>query len=139
MRLRTLWVRISWRVMVTLKLRFSLRRMIMRRTCVSGSPRMRRTASPMVMPRTGASSIWLMRSLAIRPARKAGEPSMGETTLTSPSSIEISIPTPTNRPAVPSRNSRKWRGSRNCECGSSPETMPDMASLSSSALSTGST
>ena len=100
---------------------------------------MRLTAWSMVRPRTAVSSMRVMRSPAFRPARKAGEPSMGETTLTRPSSIPISMPTPTKRPVVPSRNSRKLFLSKYCEWGSSPETMPEIASPMSFFSSTVST
>jgi len=93
--------------MVTAKLRSSLLRKMVSKTLVLGSPRMRLTASLMVRPLTAVSSILVIRSLVLRPARKAGEPSMGETTFTKPSSMVISMPTPTKRPLVPSRNSLK--------------------------------
>ena len=100
---------------------------------------MRLTASFSVRPLTAVSSILVIRSSGFRPARKAGEPSIGETTLTRPSSCEISMPTPTKRPVVPSRNSLKDFLSKYCECGSSPATMPEMASVMSFFSSTGST
>ena len=51
----------------------------------------------------------------------------------------ISMPTPTKRPLVPSRNSLKDLRSKYCECGSRLETMPEMASVISFFSSTGST
>ncbi len=125
--------------MVTGKVRFSSLRKIVSMTLVLGSPRMRLTASLSVRPLTTVSSILVIRSLGLRPARKAGEPSIGETTLTRPSSCEISMPTPTKRPDVPSRNSLKDFLSKYCECGSRLATMPEMASVISFFSSTGST
>ena len=75
--LRTDWVRISSRVMVTGKLRFSSLRKIVSVTLVLGSPRMRLTASLSDRPLTAVSSILVIRSLVLRPARKAGVPSIG--------------------------------------------------------------
>jgi len=45
--------------------------------------------------------------------------------------MAISMPTPTNLPVVPSRNSLKAFLSKYCECGSRLETMPTMASVMS--------
>ena len=81
----------------------------------------------------------VMRSPGFMPARKAGLPSMGETTFTRPSSIAISMPMPTNLPPVLSRNSRKLFLSKYWLCGSRPATMPAMASEMSFFSSTGST
>ena len=64
---------------------------------------------------------------------------MGETILISPSSCVISMPTPTNRPEVPSRNSLKDFLSKYWEWGSRLATMPEMASVISFLSSTGST
>ena len=112
---------------------------MLRLTLVAGSPRIFLTAWSSVRPRTAVSSMRLIRSPLFRPARKAGEPSMGETILTRPSSMPISMPTPTNLPVVPSRNSLNVFLSKNCECGSRPDTMPEIASLISFFSSTGST
>jgi hypothetical protein len=125
--------------MVTGKLRLSLLRNTVSSTLVAGSPRMRLTAWSIVSPLTAVSSIRVIRSPALMPARKAGEPSIGETTFTRPSSMPISMPTPTNRPVVPSRNSLKDFLSKYCECGSSPATMPEIASVISFFSSTTST
>ncbi len=108
-------------------------------TLVLGSPRMRLTASLSVRLLTVVSSILVIRSLVFSPARSAGEPSMGETILINPSSWVISMPTPTNLPLVPSRNSLKDFLSKYCECGSRLETMPEMASVISFLSFTGST
>ena len=51
----------------------------------------------------------------------------------------ISMPTPTKRPLVPSRNSLKDFLSKYCEWGSRLATMPEMASEMSFFSSTGST
>ena len=64
---------------------------------------------------------------------------MGETMRINPSSWVISMPTPTKRPVVPSRNSLNDFLSKYCECGSRLETMPEMASVMSFFSSTGST
>ena len=125
--------------METVKVRFSSLRNTVSTTVVLGSPRMRLTASFRLRPLTATSSTLVIKSLGLRPALKAGEPSMGETTLTKPSSWVISIPTPTKEPVVPSRNSLKDFLSKYCECGSSPDTMPEMASEISFFSSTGST
>ena len=53
--------------------------------------------------------------------------------------MPISMPMPTKRPVVASRNSLKVFLSKYCECGSSPATMPPIASLMSFFSSTGST
>ena len=50
------------------------------------------------MPLVGVSSILMMRSPAITPARAAGVSSMGEMTLTKPSSAPTSMPRPPNSP-----------------------------------------
>jgi len=125
--------------MLTTKVRFSSLRNTVSSTLVRGSPRMRLTASLIDRPLTAVSSILVMRSPVFRPARKAGESSMGDTTLTKPSSMVISMPTPTKRPVVPSRNSLYDFLSKYCECGSRLETMPEMASEISFFSSTGST
>jgi hypothetical protein len=132
-------MRISSRVMTTGKLRFSLLRKRVKVTLVFGSPRMRLTAWSIVSPLTAVSSMRVIRSPLLMPARKAGEPSIGDCTLTRPSSMPISMPTPTNLPPVCSRNSFSVFLSKYCECGSSPETMPAMASPMSFFSSTGST
>ncbi len=121
-------MRISSRVMTTGKLRFSLLRKIVSETLVLGSPRMRLTAWSMLRPLTAVSSMRVIRSPLLMPARKAGEPSIGDCTLTRPSSMPISMPTPTKRPPVCSRNSFSVFLSKYCECGSRPATMPEMAS-----------
>src|SRR5574343_1903649 len=136
---RTLWTWLSSRVIEPGKLRFSLLRKMVRLTLVLGSPRIRLTAWSMLSPLTAVSSIRVIRSPLLRPARKAGEPSIGETTLTRPSSMPISMHTPTNLPVVPSRNSLKLFLSKYWLCGSSPATMPPMASVISFFSSTGST
>ena len=136
---RTDCVRISSRVMVTGKVRLSSLRKMVSSTLVLTSPRIFLTASFSDRPRTAVSSILVIRSLGLRPARKAGEPSMGETTLMRPSSCEISMPTPTKRPVVPSLNSLKDFLSKYWEWGSSPATMPEIASEMSFFSSTGST
>ena len=125
--------------MVNGKVRLAALRKIVSVTLVAGSPRMRLTAWSTVRPLTGVSSMRVIRSPLFRPARKAGEPSIGETTLTRPSSMPISMPTPTNLPVVPSRNSLKLFLSKYWLCGSSPATMPPMASEMSFFSSTGST
>ena len=125
--------------MVTGKVRFSSLRNIVSTTLVAGSPRIRLTASLRLNPFTAVSSTLTIKSLGLRPARSAGEPSMGDTTLTTPSSCVISIPTPTNLPVVPSRNSLKDFLSKKVEWGSKLETMPVMASVISFFSSTGST
>ncbi|MNV45968.1 hypothetical protein D3C71_1377820 [compost metagenome] len=133
------WVLISSRVMVTGKVRLSSLRKMVSVTLVLGSPRMRLTASFKDRPLTAVSSILVIRSLVLRPARKAGDPSMGDTTFIKPSSWVISMPTPTKRPEVPSRNSLKDFLSKYWECGSRLATMPEMASVMSFLSSTGST
>ena len=108
-------------------------------TLVAGSPRMRLMAWSIPRPLTGVSSMRVIRSPVLSPARKAGEPSIGETILTTPSSMPISMPTPTKRPVVPSRNSLKVFLSKYWLCGSRPETMPEIASVMSFFSSTLST
>ena len=126
-------------MMLTGKVRPSLLRKTVSTTLVFGSPRMRLTAWSTDKPLTSVSSILVMRSPLFRPARNAGEPSIGLTTLTRPSSMPISMPMPTKRPVVASRNSLKVFLSKYCECGSRPATMPPIASLMSFFSSTGST
>ena len=91
------------RVMVTENVRSSARRMICRRTSVPGSPRISLTASVSVRPFTAVLSMRPIKSLVRNPAAEAGESSMGDTTFTKPSSMVISMPTPTKEPVVPSR------------------------------------
>ncbi|CWM39124.1 Uncharacterised protein [Neisseria meningitidis] len=69
---------------------------------VPGLPRIFFTASLTVMPRVETLSIFTMKSPLFTPARSAGVSSIGETTLTNPSSCPISIPKPPNSPLVDS-------------------------------------
>ena len=66
-------------------------------------PRMRSTASFRVNPSTLSPSTWVIKSPASMPASSAGVPSIGDTTLTKPSSWVTSIPRPPNSPRVCSR------------------------------------
>ncbi|KAG0753096.1 hypothetical protein G6F22_021599 [Rhizopus arrhizus] len=77
-----------------------------------GAPRMSLTASFSVMPLVGVSSILMMRSPAMTPARAAGVPSIGEITFTKPSSAPTSMPRPPNSPCVDFCISRKASASR---------------------------
>ena len=79
---------------------------------VLGLPRMRLTASFSVMPFTGVSSSLMIRSPGLMPARKAGVSSIGEITLTKPSSMPTSMPRPPNSPCVPTCSSLKASASR---------------------------
>ena len=63
-------------------------------------PRIFSTASGRVRPWTGVPSRWVIRSAGFKPARAAGVSSIGETTFTSPLSIDTSIPSPPNSPRV---------------------------------------
>ena len=91
---------ISARVIVTGKVRSSLLRKMVRVILVPGVPRIVRTALSKDIPRTGLSSRRVIRSPACKPAFAAGDPSIGLSTLTKPSSEVISIPRPANLPAV---------------------------------------
>ena len=57
------------------------------------------------MPFTGVSSILMIRSPGLSPARNAGVSSIGETTFTRPSSMPTSMPRPPNSPCVPTCSS----------------------------------
>ena len=54
------------------------------------------------------------------PARNAGVSSIGEITLTTPSSMPTSMPRPPNLPCVPTCSSLNASASRKAECGSRP-------------------
>ncbi len=69
---------------------------------VPGCPRILSTASFSDIPFTGVSSRRIIKSPALIPARSAGVSSIGEMTLTKPSSMPTSIPRPPNSPVVPS-------------------------------------
>ncbi len=73
------------------------------------------------------------------PARAAGVSSMGEMTLTKPSSAPTSMPRPPNSPLMVLSNSLFSSGSRYAECGSRSDNMPRAAPTSSFLSSTGST
>ena len=79
---------------------------------VSTGPRIRSTASASDMPSTGSLSMWVITSPAWMPARCAGVSSIGETTLTRPSSIVTSMPRPPNSPLVCTCMSRYFLASR---------------------------
>jgi hypothetical protein len=79
---------------------------------VFGLPRIFFTASLSDMPFTGVSSSLMMRSPGLTPARNAGVSSIGETTLTKPSSMPTSMPRPPNWPCVPTCSSLKASASR---------------------------
>jgi hypothetical protein len=136
---RTDCTRITSRVSETTIGRGSPLRDSVSTTVVLGLPRMSLTASLSGMPLVGFSSILMIRSPALTPARNAGVSSIGETTLTKPSSVPTSMPRPPNSPWVPTCSSLNASASRNAECGSRPVTMPLIASLISFLSSTGST
>ncbi len=69
-------------------------------TFVPGLPRMRLTASESCMSLVVSPSILTMRSPGWRPARKAGVPSMGDTTVRMSSRRVISMPSPPKLPEV---------------------------------------
>ena len=99
------------------------------------SPRIKSTASVRVKPNTGVSSIWIIKSPAKTPALYAGVSSMGEITLTKPSSIVISIPNPPNFPRVSIVISSHTSSFIYPECGSRPVSMPSIAfSINSSSV-----
>jgi hypothetical protein len=102
-------------------------------------PRISLTASESGMPRVSVSSILMIRSPALMPARNAGVSSIGATTRTAPSSGATSMPSPPNSPCVLVCRSLKASALRKAECGSSPVSMPEMASWISLRSSTGST
>ncbi len=79
---------------------------------VLGLPRMRFTASLSDMPFTGVSSSLMMRSFGLMPALNAGVSSIGEITLTKPSSMPTSMPRPPNWPCVPTWSSLNASWSR---------------------------
>ena len=79
---------------------------------VLGLPRISLTASLSDMPFVGFSSILMIRSPALTPARAAGVSSIGEMTLTKPSSVPTSMPSPPNSPCVPTCNSLNASASR---------------------------
>ena len=73
-------------------------------------PRIRSTASFRVRPWTLSPSTWVMKSPGWTPARSAGVPSIGETTLTTPFSWVTSMPRPPNSPLVWTRMSSNSSG-----------------------------
>ncbi len=75
-------------------------------------PRISSTASSSARPRTDSPSTWVMKSPASIPASIAGVPSMGETTLTKPSSCVTSMPSPPNSPRVCTRMAAASSGDR---------------------------
>ena len=75
-------------------------------------PRIRSTASFSVSPITLSPSTSVMRSPGWTPARSAGVPSIGATTLTKPFSWVTSMPSPPNSPFVCTRMSSKSPGGR---------------------------
>ena len=75
-------------------------------------PRIMSTASSRVSPITLSPSTWMMTSPGCTPARSAGVPSIGVTTLTKPFSWVTSMPRPPNSPLVCTRMSSKSSGGR---------------------------
>ena len=82
-------------------------RMILSRVLVLIGPFILFTACSRVSPCTASSSIWVIRSPDRMPAFAAGVSSIGATTLTRPSSIVTSMPSPPNSPWVVSCMSRQ--------------------------------
>jgi hypothetical protein len=66
------------------------------------SPLKRDTASGSVISRVDSSSILIILSPGLIPTLKAGVPSIGDTTVRTPSRMLISIPNPPNFPVVSS-------------------------------------
>ena len=111
MRMRTERTRMTSRMIVTsIGLSWPLR-MIFSVILVLTGPRIFSTAWFRVRPCTCSSSRWVMMSLAWMPALAAGVSSIGATTLTRPSSIVTSMPSPPNSPRVCTCMSRKLFGS----------------------------
>ena len=77
-------------------------------TSLSIGPRSISTAWSSVSPSTDSPSMWVMKSPVWMPARAAGVSSMGETTLTKPSSMVTWMPSPPNSPRVCSCMSLNW-------------------------------
>ncbi len=75
-------------------------------------PRIMSTASLRVRPITLSPLTWTMRSPGWTPARSAGVPSIGATTLTTPFSWVTSMPRPPNSPLVWTCMSSKSSGGR---------------------------
>ena len=99
------------RSMVTSKGSSSPRRTVTEIEVPTG-PRIRSTASERSRPTIGSPSMWVIRSPASIPARKAGVSSIGETTLTTPFSMVTSMPSPPNSPRVCTCMSLKLSASR---------------------------
>ena len=87
-------------------------RTIVRVIEVPTAPRICLTASVRFIPMIEFPSMEVIKSPAITPARAAGVPSIGEMTLTAPSSLVTSRPRPPYCPRVSSRMSPKLDGSR---------------------------
>ena len=68
------------------------------------------TASDKERPRIASPSTWVIKSPDCIPASDAGVPSIGETTLTNPSSWVTSIPKPPKAPFVSTCISSKFSG-----------------------------
>ena len=101
----TLCTRMMARVSVTTIGAVSFLREMVSVICVFGLPRIFFTASVSVMPFTGISSSLTIRSPGLMPALNAGVSSIGEITLTKPSSMPTSMPRPPNWPCVPTCSS----------------------------------
>ena len=82
-------------------------RMIFSRVLVLIGPFILATACSSVSPCTAVSSIPAIRSPDMMPAFAAGVSSIGATTLTRPSSMVTSMPSPPNSPLVVSCMSRQ--------------------------------
>ena len=104
-----------------------------------GLPRIRLTASESCMSLVDMPSILTIRSPGRMPARKAGVPSMGVTTVRISSLRVISMPRPPNWPVVSTPISRYMSGSRKEECASRPRRVPLMALYTRSLGGTSST
>ena len=87
-------------------------RAMVRVTVSPGLPRICFTASETDRPSTLSPFTAVMKSPALMPALKAGVPSIGEITLTTPSSLVTSMPRPPYSPRVWSRMSSKLSGFR---------------------------
>ena len=91
---------------------FSPLRRIVIWSCEFTGPRILSTASESVSPWIDVPSIVAIRSPVLIPAFAAGVPSIGEITLTRPSSIVTSRPSPPYSPRVDTCMSEKFFGFR---------------------------
>ncbi len=99
-------------------------RRIQSTTSLPGAPRMRATASCVVMLTVDSSSILTTSSSALMPSRWAGVPSSGEMIVSFPLRTPMYAPTPPISPSMWTKNSLYSLGEKTFVCGSRTRHMP---------------